>query len=179
MKVALIYGYAEGPRIACDFMAELNRLGHQLVDTTVAEVIIAHSGGSYLVPDKNGAKVVMLVDVPYYDSHRSFIRKLYKRVVEEGWSKKSIKKFGWNNWYVLSQPKRSFRMYKAVINGSFYGLDKKKVLFVRNDKDLFGVVDQDKKEARQMGGVVKVLPGTHDHLWEHPELYIKLVEKYL
>jgi len=179
MKVALEYGYAEGPRVAEDFIVELNQLGHQLVDAELAEVIIAHSGGSYLVPDKNSAEVVMLVDVPYYDSHRSFIGKLYKRVVEEGWSKKSIKKFAWNTWYLLSQPKRSFRMYKAVIDGSFYGLYKKKVIFVRNDRDLFGIVDQDKKEAKQVGGVVEVVPGTHDHLWEHPELYIKLVGKYL
>jgi hypothetical protein len=179
MKIALIYGYAEGPRIAATFISSLRRLGHELVDASDAEVIVAHSGGSYLIPNKNNAKLILLVDVPYYDSHTSLMKKLYKRVTEEGWSLKSISKFGWNNWYVVSKPKRCFQMYKAVIDGTFQGLDGNKVVFVRNTKDIFGVVAQDKKEAKKIKGKVEELPGIHDDLWIHPEPYIKLAEKIL
>jgi hypothetical protein len=179
MKVALVYGYAEGPRIAKEFVSTLYRLGHKLVSATDADVIIAHSGGSFMIPDKNNAKVVMLVDVPYYDNHKSFVKKLYRRVAEEGWSLKSIRKFSWNNWYVVSNPKRCWRMYRAVIVGSFHGVNGKRVVLVRNSQDLFGVIAQDKQEAKKINADVKELPGTHDDIWVHPEVYIKLAEKQL
>lgn len=179
MKVALIYGYAEGPRIGKKFRESLVTSGHELVGIDKAEVIIAHSGGSFLIPDNHAANLVVLVDVPYYDSHRSFIKKLTKRVAEEGWSRESISKFAWNNWYVISDLKRSHQMYKAVIRGTFYGLAGKKVLVIRNSQDVFGKLAQDKEEAQKAGWVATELPGTHDDLWINPEPYIKLAEKHL
>lgn len=179
MKVALIYGYAEGPRIAKNFISEIHRLGHKHVAIQDADVIIAHSGGTYMVPDTNQARLVILVDVPYYDSHKSFMNKLYRRVVEEGWSWKSVSKFGWNNWYVISSPQRCFQMYRAVIDGVFHGLKGKKVVFVRNAQDLFGEIAQDKRETKKINALTVELPGTHDDIWQRPEAYIKLSEKYL
>lgn len=179
MKVALIYGYAEGPRIAKSFIEYLEAHGHQLVEDSKAEVIIAHSGGAYLIPDNNLATKVVLVGVPYYDNHWSFIKKLSKRVAEEGVSLAALQKFALNNWYVYSQPKRSYRMYRRVIDGSFHGVDGKRVMLVRNNKDLFGAISQDEQQAHKSGWLVQGLPGTHDDLWTNPEPYIKLLEKQL
>lgn len=179
MKVALIYGYSEGPRIAKKFQAILGSLGHTLVNVDKAQVIIAHSGGSYMVPDKHSAKVVMLVDVPYYDSHWSFINKLFKRVMGEGLSVSALNKLGWNSWYMISQYKRGSQMKKLVINGVFTGVKGKKVLLVRNSQDIFGTLAQDKKEAQRNGWAAEKLPGTHDDIWTNPKAYIKLAEKYL
>ncbi len=179
MKVALIYGYAEGPRIAKNLIEYLGARGHELVDASEAEVILAHSGGSYLIPDNNSATRVVLVDVPYYDNHPSFIKKLSKRVTEEGISLSALQKFIWNNWYVYSQPKRSYQMYKRVIEGEFHGVEGKKVMLVRNNNDLFGAIDQDKEQARANGWLVEGLPGTHDDLWVNPEPYSKFLEKQL
>lgn len=179
MKVALAYGYAEGPRIAKEFLSVAHQFGHELVSIADADVIIAHSGGSYMIPDKNDAKAVMLVDVPYYDSHKSFVKKLYRRVAEEGWSLKSIRKFSWNSWYVISSPKRYLQMYRAIIDGNLHGLEGKKVLFVRNSQDLFGVIDQDRQAAVRLNAKIEELPGHHDDIWAHPEAYLKLAEKHI
>jgi len=176
MKVALIYGYAEGPRIAQRFITELQQRGHVVVQPEDADIIIAHSGGSYMIPASQ-AKLIMCINVPYYDSRWSFVKKLTKRVAEEGMSISAMQKFAWNNWYVYSQPIRSYRMYKQVMHGVFDGTKDKKVILVRNDRDLFGDISQDRRVAKQYPWKTRGLSGTHDDLWVNPGQYITLMEE--
>lgn len=178
MKITFVYGYAEGPRLVTKFNKVAAKLGHDLVDVDQADVVIAHSGGTFMVPT-NTSKVVLLVNAPHYDSHWSFVKKLTTRVADEGFHLNALRKLLWNTWYFLSQPVRGRQMKKAVIAGHFTGLDGKIVIMVRNEHDNFGTIEQDNQIAKKFGWLTQELPGTHDDVWSHPEAYIKLAERYL
>lgn len=176
MKVALVYGYAEGPRITRKFSAALQVAGHQLNDAKTADVIIAHSGGSFMIPN-NQAKVVLLVNAPYYESHRAMIRNLANRVRQEGIKPIALRKLGWNGWYLVSRPRRARQMQKAVIEGKFPSTEQATVLLIRNADDNFGTPAQDQKLAAEHNWKTITLPGTHDDIWGNPGPYIKLLEE--
>src|SRR5688572_18120710 len=94
MKVAIIYGWAEGHWHGHRLRKELKAAGLEYShDPANADVIIAHSGGCYMLPDNSQANLVMLVGFPYYAGPHP-IKFLPKKIKDEfkdlWWLRKTV-----------------------------------------------------------------------------------------
>lgn len=176
MKVGISYGFAEGPGNARLMIRLLKEQGFTITrKLSNADIIIAHSGGCFLIPENGKANFVMLIDLPYWpDKHLGLglKEKLELEIKDMLWFKKSTV----NLLYFIAWPTRWYRMWKGwknmrIPNTANYA----SVLAVRNEKDTFMHPVEGEMLAAKHGWETKILSGQHDDLWENPQHYINIL----
>src|SRR3990167_926909 len=114
-KVAIIYGWAEGPWQGRSFNRELKKHGLEITtDIRRADVVIGHSLGCYLIPENARSKLVLLISLPYWPN-RSVFYSLTQKLKSEMVHHRRSKSLGWwtnkmihNTWYILCRPQLSY-----------------------------------------------------------------------
>lgn len=184
VNVAVMEGWAGGPRLSKQFRQALGAAGYTLTGPEHADVIIAHSGGCYFVPVKSPAKLVILIDPPYWPGKtivsRLFVKKyqdnrLTRRTL--GW-KAWLAKTGWEAFYILAKPGYTTAALKK--NGSLdflNDLKQKPIYLVRNDADYFCSADIQAALNGYPNITYVPLPGQHDDYYVNPGPYIALLPK--
>jgi hypothetical protein len=145
-----------------------------------ADVLLAHSGGCLLVPADTQAKLILNVGYTYWPgrplalSHAMNARQQFmssaarKQLLSElGWGFVYIAHFAHTLRLVKAWPRRQKKLTSA--DGRF--------VFVRNRHDSFCAPHM--LISLTPHSSLVSLPGDHNDLWHHPEVYINLLESEL
>jgi len=172
MKVAIIYGLAEGPWHGKRLRGALRRAGHTITtDPSEAEAIIAHSGGCYQLPDNLKASIILLVGLPYWPDKRisTSTNERFRLEPKSTWW---LRKTGYNLYYSVTRPYHIVGIKRAY--------DRKKlpstqatIILVRNRHDPYMHPSKRPIVARDWQNVD--MSGHHDDLWANPTPYVKLL----
>ena len=177
MKVGIIYGWSEGKWHGKLLRKELHLQGFTLTsDLTEADALIAHSGGSYLLPDNGRAGVVMLIGIPWHSTEhplKGLMKKVKYEIKDVWWYKKTF----YNTLYFLSRPLRWLKMYKAWKAKRLPKTTESIVIAVRNNDDHFMHPIESGVLASERGWKLKNLEGHHDDLWINPKPYVRLLKE--
>ena len=178
-NLCIIYGFCEGPRMAGRMLRALRQAGYHVTDDPYqADVVIAHSGGCFLVPSDLPAKQVIMIGLTYWPG-KSILRALIQKNVNDfrfhrrdrnqrGW----LQKFRWNLVYFWNMP-RNLTMLRARQRGEFWQVQR--LTLVRNREDSFCTPDLASLPFTHRPRFVE-LPGQHDDCWLHPQRYIPVID---
>ena len=171
----MIYGFAEGHSVSKRMRKELSAKGFTLSsDPKDADIIMAHSGGSFMLPAKHQARLVVLINPPMWLG-RSPLRGLTPKVKQETKNSYWYRKSWFNFLYLFSRPASWARMSKSIKRGIFHTGDARTVI-IRNRHDTFAHPEDVLACSSVSGWMVCSLDGSHDDLWEHPSPYVDLIK---
>ncbi len=182
-SVAILYGWAEGPRHAKLLRSELRAAGFEIRKrASKADAVIAHSGGAMMLPRRLNAQLVLLVGLPYWPG-RHPIQSLPRKVKMEfenplnmtQWLKKTF----YNGLYSL-RPRHHYKMSKAFRHKRYPDASKDcSFIAIRNRHDPFMHPEKTVELAEEKAWSLLSLPGTHDDIWANPRPYIAIIKKSL
>lgn len=179
--VYIEYGFGEGAWHGATLVECLRDHNFKLTsDPDEATVIIAHSGGSYLIPAEREYACIMHVNLTYYAANH-YARKIVSKTHRDAralrrqnrlmyFFHKSLRNFG----YMLQRPDRALRMYKATRKQVLPPLNARKIMIIRNQNDPWLIEDIHEVYEGQKLSFIS-FPGEHDDLWECPEHYVELL----
>jgi hypothetical protein len=177
--VAIIPGFAEGYLTGRRMRKELAKRGFDnSKDPATADVIIAHSGGCFIIPAYAAAKLIICINPPHWPGkplRESGAEKLRVGFAASRANKAMglfIKAQIRNIFYLWNIP-RYRKMWLGIKDGSAWRLQMKVVL-IRNQNDTFSP-DTDTLPFETDVIAVEV-PGGHDDCWDNPKPYIDVLE---
>ncbi len=174
-KVCIIYGWSEGSWHGKQLRKSLHDAGFTITKRCEdANILIAHSGGCFMLPNTLDAKLVLLVGLPYWPGKR-LIKSVRSKLKDEPKNLWWIKKIIVNTGYIFIKPKRWYKMWLAWKSKNILGHVAPKVVIIRNDNDHFLHPEEMHKIATLNNWFIKLLPGQHDDIWTNPSPYVKLV----
>lgn len=185
--VAIIYGWAEGPWQGGKFKKQLEQSGFRLSsDPRSADVIIGHSAGCYFLPEAVGARLIILIGLPFWPRKLLIISLLQKLWWEIHHHRRNSDLTWWlhktihNIWYTLTKPSLTPKALIAHRRRNLPSVSEgRKIILIRNDADTFCHPDiQNSLEAARKYHPVE-LAGGHDDCWMNPKPYIDLLLKEL
>lgn len=160
-------------------MAELETAGFSTAqDPTESDVIIAHSGGCFMLPDDLLAKLILLIDIPNWPEKHPIIGTRDKIKLETKnwwWATKTF----YNSAYLLTKPMKWHAMNKNWKVGKLPSDEKSSIILLRNDQDTYMHHHESSKLSQQKGWKYLQIPGQHDDIWENPKPYVDLIKKSL
>jgi hypothetical protein len=176
--VCVLYGFGEGPRVGQRLQKALQASGYEVIDDPAqADIIITHSAGCLLLPEKVRARQIIQIG-PYWPERtwlkaatRKFIDDMHKHHREgelRFWLHKSL----WNLTYFCRMP-TNFRFLKGLKEGRHWRHGKITTV-VRPRYDSFCAVDP-KSRFKQPPAFLS-FPGHHDDCWRDPKPYIALLK---
>jgi hypothetical protein len=180
--IFVCYGFCEGPRIGRHFIHALQNAGFRTVQSAQqADIFIGHSGGCLRLPRKSNARLAVLIGLPYWPD-RSLIRTLYKKnrhehtvSRESGTELQWWVKFWWNSFYFWNM-RQNLPMKRAMSRG-IQTPAVPTTLCIRNRGDDCCIETIWQLPALTNSAFVSI-PGEHDDLWMHPELYAAIIKAY-
>lgn len=175
-----MYGFAEGKWHGKALRQALQTAGLEITkDCTQADRIIAHSGGSLIIPGNTRAKVTLQINPtwpnqPYW---RSFAQKIFRDLrahKKHRQLRKWLVKTAWNTIYILGNMPRNWQMLKNSRH-----IEKltptPTTIVIRNRHDPW--CSPEIVDAIQNKNVTYIsLPGEHDDLWDNPKPYVNLLQ---
>jgi hypothetical protein len=163
-KIAIIFGIAEGNYHAKDFIAACKAAGLLLTNAQDADILFAHSGGCFVVPQSSKAKIVLIGVSPWQDinTFKCLVKKLRTDTP-------SLMGLFWHIWYLFTKPLHNYRM----LTGKVLPRPDTSVVIWNNDDVYFPSEKANLLESR--GYEVRYFEGGHDDIWHNPAKYIELV----
>jgi len=186
-SVAVVEGWAGGPKLSGLFTKALQNNNFQLVkDIRSADIIFAHSTGCYLLPRYNQAKLLLLVDPPYWPGRS--IAGRWLDLMKTDWSllksgagaNSFISKKLWELYYIFAKPSFSWSVLKNQSHLDFLEKHRdKKIILLRNQTDQFcsPKIADELKNYKNVNYLE--FPGDHENYYINPQPYIDLLLKEL
>lgn len=181
-NVFISYGFAEGDWNSRLLHEELREYDHTITtDISNADVVIAHSGGCFLVPAEKQYDLLLLVNTTYWPERSIFTRirnKISKDTAHTckqygvvAWLNKTVRNIG----YGLVHPGRARAMYIGMKGSSVPTVNARRIVVIRNRNDPW--LSQSFHEVFTIPEATFIsLPGEHDDIWENPERYVQLLK---
>ncbi|MDQ3064824.1 MAG: hypothetical protein M3Q36_00960 [bacterium] len=176
-KVKILYGWGEGKRYGKEFRKLLRKNGYRMTNkTNNADIIIAHSGGNFLLPYDTKAQVILLIGLPYWPGKHP-IKSLREKLIMD-FASSPISHFMYKTIfigiYTFIKPRYHYKIWKNRNRFAETDATKSRMVVVRNQHDSFThpykIADITKDKWTRVS-----LPGGHDDLWENPKKYIDLI----
>lgn len=184
-KVAIIYGWAEGPWQSRQFAQAAARRGLTMTtDLSRADIIFAHSSGCYLVPEDVNARLVMLVGLPYWPGQilpSGILRKLISELEHHRRTNGLIwwlNKITHNTWYILTRPQATYWGLTRHKEKNLPDGRNRTVLLVRPSDDTMHHPETADLLTKAESYESVEIPGAHDDCWLYPEPYLDLIERF-
>jgi hypothetical protein len=177
-SVCILYGFCEGPQIGKGLIATLQATGFDITtNASRADIIIAHSGGCFVLPEQHRARLVLLIGVPHWPG-KSMARGIYQKVVSDyalhrhtQMLRQWLLKTSWHGiyfWHMVY----NWRMLRAIKRP--FHTDADRVVLIRNREDTSCTPDIAQLPALPQQTFL-ALPGQHDDCWLHPERYAAII----
>lgn len=158
---------------------ELHQAGFQVVKRGPTDVIIAHSGGCYLLDERPDARLILLVGLPYWPGvhpSKSVVRKILGESKTLWWFKKLL----FSTIYIFAHPLRWYRMHIGWKNIHLPTTDiDTTIVAVRNKDDHFSHPAHLEKLAKEKDWKFNTFDSHHDDIWVNPKPYVELISKEL
>lgn len=187
-KVCIIYGLAEGPKIAKRLIKSLTEQGFGLTNNPeTADALIVHSGGQYFLPPQIQSKIVLLAGpCNGYIRESRFLTQMQKAFIDLGRSAKNrqlawwLYKSFWNTIYLFSNHDKHKIMLQSIRRHQRklppIRAKKAAVILYKNDPWSWHM-DKSELTSAQKSALISH-PGGHDDLWANPAEYVSVL-KYL
>ena len=185
ISFGISYGFLGGPLNARQLKKSLRKAGYVETSLDEADIVIAHSGGTYL-HDLNSKPKLILLAAPALT--RSNPHELFKKNTRQLWRSAKDehylgKRLLWSLYGIYSafrHPRQNYRMARRAYNmklelPEFMGA---KVVFITNDDDVWPTGSPLEKLLLNRPWSFISLPGAHEHIWVHPEDYIDIINIY-
>jgi hypothetical protein len=179
--VCIIPGFAEGWHTSWRLRRALERRGFVVSkNPQIADVLIAHSGGCFIVPESHNAKLILLVGLPYWPGKSlltCIIQKnnmALKTAIREKQLGAFLRKLPWHALYMSNLP-RNVQMLGGHKSGAVWRTKSAKTVLLRNRYDA-NCTDNPREFKFQHDAALLSLPYEHDDCWDHPELYADVVQ---
>ena len=174
MKVYIEYGWPEGKWHAKLLAESLITAGFEVVDEPAeADVIIAHSGGCYMLPSDITPKLVLHIGLPNWPGRIVPTSTLLKWNMETKnfyW----FKKLFYQGVYFFN-PITTYKSWRAWTKKILFNYPSAKTILIRNNKDTYMHDETSRALATKREWQYIESPGMHDDLWENPEQYVELI----
>jgi hypothetical protein len=184
--LAIIYGFAEGPRISKRLRQALGQAGFDVIgDAEKADIIVAHSGGVCYLPQDLEGKTVLIVAPTYWRKGKPLVRAALNKIQKE--ARIAFRNRHFLPWFVKSyfntlsawgHLSTSIRMYKAV-KGAGLTMplhDARRVGVISYHGDSWsGFIDQIKVDDYPNYCLISS-KRSHDDLWLHPKDYVAVIQ---
>jgi hypothetical protein len=181
---AILYGMAEGDFQSRHLRRALATAGLQPVSPEKADIIIAHSGGSFLIPKDTSAKLFIHINALYW-STRPLPESLREKLIYEFriYQQKG-QLHHWAAWlganlYYMTNLRHGLSLRKPYYSPEdaitqLPDSQQNKHVFIRNQHDSYSEGIQIAKQADHSYTLMS-LPGHHDDCWHNPEPYVDII----
>jgi hypothetical protein len=179
-RVHIIPGFAEGKYQINIFRTVFGAAGYEFTDNPLeAKIIIAHSGGVFLIPEGHQAELLILSGIPYFSGTSLWTRlrrqlQFDLRLLFTN-TRSVYKLFALDIYYFLRHPRLWLRMYRAIQAQKLPHAPK--VTVVYHDEDPYSTGEVMRDLTRAKGWQLVIKSGGHDDLWLHPEVYLKILQQ--
>lgn len=177
-SVCILYGVCEGPRTGQRLRQALENRGFELInDPARADLIMTHSGGSLLLPEKVQAQQIIQVG-PYWPTTPWVVATARKLIGDlrthhaEGEVRFWIRKSFWNFVY-LWKISTLIRMLRGIQQGRQWQHGKITTI-VRPRFDSYCSPDYRPRFGDAPSFIS--LAGSHDDIWRDPRPYLALIK---
>lgn len=179
LRFAISYGLGGGPVHAKEFVHRLKSFGYQPATIQSADIIIAHSGGCWLIPVDARPKLVIYVGMPLaQEQPRQTWQAAKGAMVKYGNLKHTVKTTVWNSYYSIRQPRRNLGMIKMAKTAQPVIFPGCPTVFVANQHDPWTKSKNMQNYLRDFDWAFVSMPGAHDDIWEHSKRYTSLTRHY-
>jgi hypothetical protein len=183
-SVYIIYGFAEGAWHGKLFRNEL--IKHGLVSTNEvsgADIIVAHSGGCFYLPDAKKGQLIVLINPPYWPGRSLFVSawqtlwwnlEAYTKVKSASfWVKKTI----WNVIYMFGSLRKTFWIARNARYRDFYlAIKKHETLIIRSSMDTWLTPQAPELISPHAKFEYREVRGHHDDCWLYPHRYVEVIK---
>ena len=184
--VSILHGWSEGRWHTRQLVKELEGQGLEVIkQVEKADVIIAHSLGALMVPEKTTAGLILLIGVPYWPG-RSVLKSMEMNLRHEASMKHSLiwwlRRSAWATFYVLKKMRTNYKTLKGRTKGDLRLptlTSNRQVVMVRNQLDPFTHPKIQKLLPTTKKYKLVELPGGHEDWWINPQPYIDLLLKHI
>ena len=178
-SVCILYGVCEGPRIASRLIRALTTAGFGMTrNAAEADIIIAHSGGCFALPQTHRATMVLLVGLPCWPG-KSTLKSTQQKIWLDMRSSSHdparwLLKTFWNSIYFWNM-RNNYAMFRGQRRQAHRSIAH--AVLVRNKDDVTCTPNHAHFRFKHSPPLVS-LPGQHDDIWLHPKSYINLIRQY-
>jgi hypothetical protein len=179
--ICIIPGFAEGWHTSWRLRRTLAKRGFAISkNPATAEVLIAHSGGCFVVPENHNAKLILLIGLPYWPG-KSLLKCIIQKnnmalttAVREKTLGTFLCKLPWHALYMANM-RRNFQMLGGHKSSIVWQTSSPKTVLIRNRYDA-NCTNKPNELKFQHSAALLSLPYEHDDCWDHPELYADVVQ---
>lgn len=179
--VCILPGFAEGWHTSWRLRRALTAKGFTITkNPATADVLIAHSGGCFVVPENHNAKLILLIGLPYWPG-KSLLQCILQKnkmalatAIREKQLGAFLRKLPWHALYMANML-RNLQMLGGHKSGVAWHTDSPKTILIRNRYDA-NCTDCPTDLKFQHDVTLLSMPYEHDDCWDHPELYAGVVQ---
>jgi hypothetical protein len=178
--VCIIYGVNEGPALGAAFRSACRQAGFRITnDPAKADIVIAHSGGCFIIPAHSRAKLIINIGVTYRPSRPLLISTIMKVWLDMRAHYQQGRLGQWPRKLITNlRYARKLSTFRTMLAGMHAGRpwnDPRHQIVVRNRHDAYSHPDICKLQAKGPRTFIS-FPGEHDDCWLNPERYVHLIQ---
>lgn len=178
------YGFLFGPLNGGRLRRRLQAAGFKPAERAeTADVIIAHSGGCYLLPAAAKPKLVLYVGMPLVrrKTVATYLKAEGRNLGTYLWDRHPLLLlhiFAGCLYYALTQLPRNLAIIQHIKATEACVYNDAQIVFVANRHDPWPkAADLDGYKRSKPWAFVS-LPGCHDNIWEDPAAYVAIINHY-
>ena len=181
ISFAICYGFVSGPAHGRRLRQELEHAGFTVADIEVADIIIVHSGGCWLIPARSQPKLIIYVGMPLALDRPTLTLARAQRASfspGKGHPLPNLKVRILNIYYLLRQGRRNFALVRQAKVAKLVEFPAAQTVFIANHYDPWPQSAALKDLISSKPWAFLGLQGTHDNIWEEPVVYAAIIEHY-
>ena len=179
-KVAILYGFAEGPLTGRKLRRALSEAGFTSSKPEQADIVIAHSGGFLVMPNGNRPKLLVTVGANTWDQPLPVsLRQKLKGDWHHAVSSKQLHAWflhGCINIVNFGYIHHIRRLAKGYKNKPTVLPAAERTVIVRNRHDPYCSIERSLQWAS--ANTFISMNGLHDDIWDNPQPYVDIIKLY-
>lgn len=170
LTFAIAYGFTGGPRHSQQMRRHLHQLGYREASLQTADILIIHSAGGWLLSPSLRPKIVIYVGMTLAPTIRTYWSLRHDRRHANALIQRN------KSYYARKQPLRNLLIILRALTSRTVILNAEQSILIANQHDPWvrGTA-LDELIASQDWAFIS-LPGGHDDILEHPDLYVAIID---